>query len=407
MSRPMLVVFATFDPRGMKIGGIETHTRHILRHFPAGSDLLLVGLDEAGDLEPGVAVDIDFEGRPVRFMPLAHIPAEVSSVAAKKLGGSTTLRFVLAGLRHLRALRREVRGRRASADLPRVEFAPLARLMGLPYLLTVHSQIATPEKTASLLQHYRALRRFSESLAFSGAQHVFAVTPTIHEQMLAVYPALEKRSSVLPVPVDTGLFFPTALPQGDVFQIAYAGRFGSEKDPALMFATIAALARRLDGQLRFHVMGPGNAAEFPEFAAIAGLTEQHGSLATKNVAEVIRAVHCGLLTSKTEGLPCFLLETLASGRCFGSVMLPSLVPFVVAGETGLLVARAGDTAQTAEALAAGLETIWQGIRAGAYDPARIAAKVEPYAARRLFKIIFEHHARLVAPQEARRLALAL
>ena len=407
MSRPMLVVFATFDPRGMKIGGIETHTRHILRHFPQDNDILLVGLDETGDLEPGVAVDIDFEGRPIRFMPLAHIPAEVSSVAASKLGGSTTLRFVLAGLRHLLALRREVRGRRASADLPRVEFAALARLMGLPYLLTVHSQIATPEKTASLLQHYRALRRWSESLAFSGAQHVFAVTPTIHEQMLAVYPALHTRSSVLPVPVDTGLFYPSALPQGDVFHIAYAGRFGSEKDPALMFATIAALARRINGQLRFHIMGPGNPAEFPEFAAIAALTEQHGSLSTQHVAEVIRSVHCGLLTSKTEGLPCFLLETLASGRCFGSVMLPSLVPFVVAEETGLLVERAGETTQSAEALAAGLETIWQGIQAGAYDPARIAAKVEPYAARRLFKIIFEHHARLVAPQEARRLAMAL
>jgi glycosyltransferase involved in cell wall biosynthesis len=406
MSRPMLVVFATFDPRGMKIGGIETHTRHILRHFPEGSDLLLVGLDEAGDLTPGVAVDIAFEGRPIRFMPLAHIPAEVSSVAAQKLAGSTTLRFVLAGLRHLPALRRAVRGRRASADLPRVEFAPLARLMGLPYLLTIHSQIATPEKTASLLQHYRALRRFSERFGLSGAQHVFAVTPTIHEQLLAAYPVLAPRSSVLPVPVDTGLFYPTPLPQGEVFHLAYAGRFGSEKDPALMFSTINALARRLNGQVRFHVMGPGNPAEFPEFAAIAPITEQHGALNTLHVAEVIRSVHCGMLTSKTEGLPCFLLETLASGRCFGSVMLPSLVPFVLEGETGLLVERAGDTPQSAEAIAAGLETIWQGIKAGAYDPDGIAARVEPYAARRLFKIIFEHHARIVAPPDAPGLALA-
>jgi glycosyltransferase involved in cell wall biosynthesis len=398
MSRPLLVVFATFDPRGMKIGGIETHTRHILRHFPEGSDLLLVGLDEAGDLAPGVAVDIAFEGRPIRFLPLAHIPAEVSSVTAQRLGRSTTLRFVLAGLRHLRALRREVRGRRASADLPRLEFAPLARFMGVPYLVTIHSQIATPEKTASLLQHYRALRRWSEGFGFSGARHVFAVTAAIHESLLESYPALKTRSSVLPVPVDTGLFHPSPFTQGDVFHIAYAGRFGAEKDPALMFNTIAALARRLEGRIRFHVMGPGDAAAFPEFAAIAALTEQHGALNTTGVAEVIRAVHCGLLTSKTEGLPCFLLETLASGRCFGAVMLPSLIPFVVEGETGRLMERAENPAGTAEAIAEGLAAIWADIRAGRFEPLRIAASVEPFAAHRLFKIIFEHHARLVAPQ---------
>jgi glycosyltransferase involved in cell wall biosynthesis len=396
MSRPLLVVFATFDPRGLKIGGIETHTRHILRHFPQGSDLLLVGLDEAGDLTPGVAVDITFEDRPIRFMPLAHISAEVSSVAAQKLSGSTTLRFVLAGLRHLKALRAEVRGRRASADLPRVEFALLARLMRLPYLLTIHSQIATPEKTASLLQHYRALRRWSERLGLFGAHHVFAVTAAIQDALLETYPALAGRVSVLPVPVDTRLFHPSPLPPGDVFHLAYAGRFGAEKDPALMFRTVAALAERLNGALRFHIMGPGNPAEFSEFTAISALCEQHGPLSTTRVAEVLRAVHCGILTSKTEGLPCFLLETLASGRLFGAVMLPSLVPFVVAGETGLLVERAGDTEATAQAIAAGLERLWQGIQAGRYDPARIAARVEPFAAHHLFRIIFEKHARLVA-----------
>lgn len=396
MARPLLVVFATFDPRGLKIGGIETHVRHMLRYFPAGSDLLLVGLDETGDLSPGRAIDLDFEGRPIRFLPLAHVPVEQSGVAAQRISGSTTLRFVLAGLRHLGALRREVRGRRASADLPRVEFAPLARLAGLPYLLTVHSQITVPEKTASLLQHYRKLRLWSEAFAFARAAHVFAVTPAIHEALVAAYPDLSTRSSVLPVPVDTRLFGASPFPGGDVFHLAYAGRFGAEKDPGLMFASIAAAARRLEGKLRFHVMGGDDPARFAEFGPIAAFTEVHGPQSASGVAAILRASHAGLLTSRTEGLPCFLLETLASGRAFGGVALPSLTPFVKRGLSGHLVERAASPQDTAEAVAEALAGIWGEIRGGQLAPAAIAALAAPYAADTLFREIFERHAALVA-----------
>lgn len=395
MARPVLVVFATFDPRGLKIGGIETHTRHILRHFPAGSDLLLVGLDEAGDLRPGRVIDLSFEGRAIRFLPLAHIPVEASGVAAQRLAGSTTLRFVLAGLRHIGALRRELRGRRASADLPRVEFAPLARLAGLPYLVTVHSQITMPEKTASLLQRFRRLRLWSEAYAFAGAAHVFAVTPAIHEALLAAYPALEGRSGVLPVPVDTRLFSPSPFPGGEVFHLAYAGRFGAEKDPALMFASIAALADRLAGRVRFHVLGADDPARFAEFAPIAALTQRHGPQTASGVAGILRACHAGLLTSHTEGLPCFLLETLASGRAFGGVALPSLAPFVQAGVSGHLAARAAEREETAQAVAGALLRTWEEIGAGTLVPETIAALAAPYAAQTLFREIFERHAALV------------
>ncbi|MCA0405583.1 MAG: glycosyltransferase [Proteobacteria bacterium] len=391
MNRPLLVVFATFDPRGVKIGGIETHVRHMMRHRPEGLDFLLVGLDETGDLTPGVAIDLDFDGRPIRFMPLAHIPAEVSAVSARSLAGSTTLRFVLAGLRHIGALRREVRGRRASADLPRLEFAVLPRLMGVPYVLTVHTEIAVPEKTDSLLRHYRRLRALSEKFGLLAARHVFAVSEAVHGPLLAAYPQLKGRTSVLPVPVDTEMFSPTPFPQGEVFNIIYAGRFGAQKDPPLMFRTLAALKQRLPGQLRFHVLSSENPAQFPEFAAITDIATLHGPQNSAGVARLMREVHCGILSSQMEGTPCFLLETLASGRAFGSVELPSLKPFVLSGVSGELVPRPADPAAAPEAIAAGLETIWQAIRAQAYDPARIASLVEPFAAKRLYRTIFDAH----------------
>lgn len=392
MTRPLLVVFATFDPRGVKIGGIETHVRHMMRHRPEGVDFLLVGLDETGDLTPGVAVDLDFDGRPIRFLPLAHIPAEVSAVSARSLAGSTTLRFVLAGVRHIGALRREVRGRRASADLPRLEFAVLPRLMGIPYVLTVHTEIAVPEKTDSLLRHYRRLRAMSERFGLLPARHVFAVSDAVHGPLLAAYPALKGRTSVLPVPVDTEMFTPSPFPQEEVFRVLYAGRFGAQKDPPLMFRTLAALRQRLGGKLHFHVLSSENPAQFPEFAAIADISTLHGPQTSAGVAALMRKAHCGILTSQMEGTPCFLLETLASGRAFGSVELPSLKPFVLPGVSGELVPRPARAEAAPDAISAGLETVWQAIRQAQYDPESIAALVEPFAAKRLYGTIFETHA---------------
>ncbi len=397
MGRALLVVFATFDPRGMKIGGIETHVRHMMRHRPENLDLLLVGLDESGDLEAGRAIDLDFDQRPLRFMPLAHIPPEVSAVSAPSLAGSTTLRFVLAGLRHIAALRREVRGRRASVDLPRLEFALLPRLMGLPYIVTVHTEIAVPEKTDSLLRHYRRLRTISERFGLLPASHVFAVSAAVHGPLLAAYPALAGRSTVLPVPVDTRMFAPSPFPVSERFEVVYAGRFGAQKDPPLMFRSLGALRRLLPDALRFHVLSSEDPRRFGEFSAIADITQLHGPQHAAGVARRLGAVHCGILTSQMEGTPCFLLETLASGRAFGAVELPSLKPFVLPGISGELVPRPADPAAAPEAIAAGLARVWAAIRAGRYQPERIAALVEPFAAHRLYGTIFDRHAAILPP----------
>ena len=41
-----LIIVHPMDPRGVKVGGIETHVRQILRHAPASSDVLLIGVDD-------------------------------------------------------------------------------------------------------------------------------------------------------------------------------------------------------------------------------------------------------------------------------------------------------------------------------------------------------------------------
>lgn len=389
--RPLLVVFASMDPRANKIGGIETHIRHILRNHPADCDLLQVGIDEIGDLRSGRPVPVQIGGRSITFLPVAHVPTEQARVSASRLTHSTTLRFVLGAVRHMVTLRRLVAGRAASADLPRVEFAILPLLAGLPYALTVHSDLAQADKTDSLLKHYRTLKHTSERLAFAGARHVFAVNADLKASLDATFPGLEAKSSVLPAPVDTKIFRVTPFPAGDAFHLVYAGRFDEVKDPMLMFEAVRQLGERLSGKLVFHVIGAADPEAISNFAPIRSITRRHGPQDAHGVAAILAKAHCGLLTSRSEGLPCFLLETLASGRAFGAVRLPSFEPFVLPGETGVLAARAPDREATATALADALAGLWHDIRAGAFAPEAIAAHVSDYSVDSIFSQLFAVH----------------
>jgi glycosyltransferase involved in cell wall biosynthesis len=232
----------------------------------------------------------------------------------------------------------------------------------------------------------------SERFGLLPARHVFAVSEAVHGPLLAAYPELAGRTSVLPVPVDTDMFSPSPFPQDNLFRIIYAGRFGAQKDPQLMFRTLAALKRRLDGKLHFHVLSSENPAQFAEFSEISDISTLHGPQNSAGVAAIMRQVHCGILTSQMEGTPCFLLETLASGRAFGSVELPSLIPFVRSGLSGELVPRPARAEDAPEAIAAGLEAVWQAIKLEHYKPEDIAELVEPFAAKRLYRTIFDTHA---------------
>lgn len=399
-TRPLLVVFATLDPRGNKIGGIETHIRHILRNHPSETDLLLVGIDEFGDLPLGQPRSVDFAGRAITFFPVAHVPADEARISASRLMRSTTLRFVAGGLRHLLALRRLVAGRAVSADLPRVEFSILPALLRIPFVLTVHADLAKAGATDSLLKRYGAAKRWSEALAFATARHVFTVNEGIQAALVAAHPGLAGKSGVLPAPVDTRIFTPAPFPETDAFRLVYAGRFDEVKDPALMFETVAALARRLDDRLEFHVIGSANPEAFPEFAAIRHLTTLHGPKNAEGVAALVREVHCGILTSHSEGLPCFLLETLASGRAFAAVRLPTFEAHVVPGVTGQLTERSVSRAETATRLAGAFASVWQDIRTGVLKPDVIAATISGLSVTAIFARLFEVHAAIRKAPEA-------
>jgi glycosyltransferase involved in cell wall biosynthesis len=128
----------------------------------------------------------------------------------------------------------------------------------------------------------------------------------------------------LTVSVDTDLFCAHPFDLGDgVLRVVYAGRLDAFKAPETMFATIAELARLLDGRIEFHYCGSGDPTTFAGFAPIARFTQVHGSLSSAQVAAVMERAHIGILTSHYEGMPCFLLEPLASGRPLAGCACPS------------------------------------------------------------------------------------
>ena len=101
-----------------------------------------------------------------------------------------------------------------------------------------------------------------------------------------------------------------------------------------MFSVLAELGKRLSGKLEFHYAGTTDPNRYGEFAAIAPFTICHGFLPSDGVAALAAKCHAGILTSYFEGIPCYLLETLAVGRPFGAIRLPQYDPLIVEGISG-------------------------------------------------------------------------
>ena len=106
--------------------------------------------------------------------------------------------------------------------------------------------------------------------------------------------------------------------QDGIFRICFAGRLDEFKDPPLMFDVLARLHAKLEGNIEFHYVGATDPARYPEFAKAQAFTLRHGSQTPDGVRDIMARCHAGILTSYFEGLPCYLLEMLASGRPVGA-----------------------------------------------------------------------------------------
>jgi glycosyltransferase involved in cell wall biosynthesis len=354
------------------VGGIETHVRQIVARYPTDFELVFVGVDEIGDCRLGEPRRLTVAGRSLIFVPVARVGAAEVNRAARRLANSVTLRFVLGALRHAGAIRRALAGGRASADLHRYEYAPVARWLGLPAVQMVHGEGRRDQAMDSLLKRHWFIGRFSRWQALRSAARVLCVNAEIMAT-LAARPQLRRKAELLTVSVDTALFRPRPFPPGDVFKIVFAGRLDAFKDPPLMFATLARLRALLGGRLEFHYVGASDPHRFEAFARIADMTVLHGSQPATGVQRALAVSHAGIFTSQFDGL-------------------------IEPGVSGVVVPRAPTGAATADRLATAFAGLWADIRAGRLDPDAIAQKAQPYAADVQLDRVFATHRAL---QDAR------
>lgn len=387
-----LVSIHAMDPRGSKVGGMETHVRQLLRCHPADISVVMIGIDDRGDLPLGRPAPVTVSGREITFIPVLRVPETEQATAAKTVSNSLTFRFATALLRYLPALRREAGGAGGVAEVERFEYAPFARLLGLPLVTLVHNEGTRGDKMDSVLSRHWWVHDLAEWLAFRMSGRIFCVTPKLKERLATRHPSQGRKAEVLTVSVDTALFRASPFDLSDgVFRLIYAGRLDEFKDPALMFRVAKRLREKLNGAFEFHYAGAADPYRFPEFAAIEGFTVRHGALLPEGVARAMSKAHAGILVSHWEGMPCFLLELLASGRPFGGLRLPQFDQVVTPGVSGRMVERADTVEASTEMVADTLVALRDDIFSGRVDPTAVHARILPFSVENQLGRLFQAH----------------
>ncbi|MBY0380671.1 MAG: glycosyltransferase family 4 protein [Xanthobacteraceae bacterium] len=401
-ARYQICLIHPFDPRGQKVGGLETYIRDFITFHPADTDLLFIGVDSIGDLELGRIHRLTFRGRDFDFLPILHYSDEQAREAAKTIRSSLTGQFFAALLRHFTMIARQIRSRRCTIDLRRVEFSWLPVILRLPFVQMLHGEGAPKLKMDSLLRKYSFVHNAGERFAIATSEKFLCVNPFITERLQKTYPGRKDKIDTLWTWVNTDIFQPKPFPADtSAFRLIFAGRLDEFKQPALMFQTINRLKQKLAGKIKieFHYVGTSDPSRFPEFGEIADVTIRHGFKDAVGLANLIASVHAGILTSEFEGMPRCVLETLAVGRPVVAMHLPQLEAVIRDGKSGYLVERDSTPDKWADELANRFIMIQERINAGEISPQTVATSIETFTPGTQLARVFRYHQQI---QNARR-----
>ncbi len=381
-----------FDPRGGKVGGIETFVRDYITYHPEDMNLLLIGVDGFGDLELGKLTEICFRGRRISFFPVMRLPETETNLYARKLTDAVTIRFSLACLRHFVSLRRILRGGRYSIDLRRMELAPLGTAFGVPSVQMLHDGMVKGKQMSSLLKRFWWIKDLSERFSLSRAYSFYCVNDDLSARLKTAYPQHAHKIGTLPTWANPEIFTTTPIPPlaNGALHVGYTGRMDDFKRPDIMFQVVAE-ARRLCPGLVFHYVGDGDVDRFPEFDAIRDCTVLHGRQNTEGLAAILAKLHVGLLTSDFEGMPRSVMEFLASGRPVVALHLPQLEAVIHDGRSGYLVPRG--SAQISQ-MAKRLQDVHDLIGQGSVTTHQVADAVADYSPAKLLGRLYSDHRKL-------------
>ena len=390
--RYQICLIHPFDPRGQKVGGLETYIRDFITFHPDDTDLLFIGVDSAGDMRLGEIHKLTFRGRTFDFLPVLYYPDLQAREAARSIRSSLTGQFFLALLRHFGTISKLIRARRCSIDLRRVEFSWLPAVLRLPFIQMLHGEGVPKLQMDSLLQRYSFVHNAGERFAMAMSAKFLCVNPHITERLQKAYPRQKQKIDTLWTWVNTDIFRPQPLPQdATTFRIVFAGRLDEFKNPNLMFQTIGRLRQLMQDNVEFHYIGTSDPHRFAEFSSIEDITVRHGFKDATGMSATLAHAHAGILTSEFEGMPRFVLETLAVGRPVVAVHLPQLEAVIREGESGYLVQRSDSQMDMAERLAHRFIDIRDALTRDEMDFSRIADNIRTFTPGTQLARVFRYH----------------
>ena len=401
-TRHCICLIHPIDPRGTKIGGIETYVRTLVRRAPADWHVLLIGVDGKGDCRLGEVTQLTIGERSIDFLPLIHFPDEDVHQAAAALAKSMTLQFAIGLFRNFFRLRKLIGKGPVTVELERFEFCLVPFLLRKPTVQVVHGEGSREDSMDSLIKKYWFLHRIAEETAIRLATAIVCVNPNIEARLRKKLPARMSRITCMPVPVDSDTFRLQNFDTRDgIFRVVFAGRLDKFKDPSTMFRALYEVHNRLHGRLEFHYVGTSNPHRYLEFGSIEHFTIMHGHKDAPDVAAIIARCHAGVLTSFFEGMPCYLLEVLSVGRPLVAIRLPQYDPVIEEGVSGSMIERLPDETATVDELADRLVEIWSKIQRSQLHPDAIHAKAQPFSVNVQLAEHFERHLNLARSQWSR------
>ena len=240
-----------------------------------------------------------------------------------------------------------------------------ARLLGLPYMVTMHGSDLN-------VYSYRGSLRPQIRWALRHAAQLIAVSPGLQRRALELAGAeAAARCHQIPCAAVNPAVFNTiserfarraglGLP-AQARVVVFIGTLRPVKGVDTLLAAWLSLAgRRIvkDGDLLAVIgVGPLEARLRAQAAGCAADVRFVGALPQPEVAAWLRAADLMCLPSRSEGTPNVVIEALASGTPVVASAVGSVPQFVHDAQTGFLV-QPDDVAGLAEALARGLSQAW-------------------------------------------------
>src|ERR1700733_7657328 len=218
--RYQICLIHPFDPRGEKVGGLETYIRDFITFHPEDTDLLFIGVDSRGDLTLGKLHRLTFRGRSFDFLPVLNYSDFRAREAARTVRASLTGQFFAALLRYFGPISRLIRARRCTIDLRRVEYSWLPVVLRLPFVQMLHGEGVPKLQMDSLLRRYWFVHGAGERFAVATSAKFLCVNPFITERLQKRYPHRKDKIDTLWTWVNTDIFQPTPFPNKlDPFRI--------------------------------------------------------------------------------------------------------------------------------------------------------------------------------------------